>query len=285
MFGLNDRQVGYARGIVAAVKERDLRVRAAHIALETALTESGLWMYANGYNARSQQLPHDRVGWDHGSVGLFQQQVGGAPHSTADWGTTDELMDAKISCSKFLNALGDKWNNPERTNWQVCQSVQHSAFADGANYKANDARAIDLGDALWDRASPPPPPPPPPPPDLYDVLPGDNLSIVAAKFGTDVQHLVSWNKAKYPSLATDPNYVSADWFLIVHDPQGSHPTARSTLHPDYTVRPGDNLTMIARHYPEDWITAQSIAAANIDRYPSLASNPNYIEAGWRLRIR
>jgi hypothetical protein len=49
-------------------------------------------MYANSHNQRSLQLPHDRVGHDHGSVGLFQQQVGGAPDSTANWGTTDELM-------------------------------------------------------------------------------------------------------------------------------------------------------------------------------------------------
>lgn len=54
-------------------------------------------MYANGHNQRSLQLPHDRVGWDHGSAGLFQQQVGGAPESTANWGTTDELMNAVTS--------------------------------------------------------------------------------------------------------------------------------------------------------------------------------------------
>ena len=50
------------------------------------------------------------------------------------------------------------------------------------------------------------------------------------------------------------------------------------------VQPGENLTVIARRYPEDEITAESIAKANVDRYPSLASDRAAIRVGWSLRI-
>src|SRR3954449_357016 len=95
--GLTANQIKYAQGIIAACKARklpdDQGQRVADIALETALTESGLRMYANANNPKSLQLPHDAVGDNFGSVGLFQQQVGGAVNSTADWGSTTELMD------------------------------------------------------------------------------------------------------------------------------------------------------------------------------------------------
>jgi hypothetical protein len=101
--GLNAKQIKYAKGIIAACKARtlpdDQGQRVADIALETALTESGLRMYANANNPQSLRLPHDAVGSDHGSVGLFQQQVGGAVNSTADWGSTSELMDPEKSTS------------------------------------------------------------------------------------------------------------------------------------------------------------------------------------------
>ncbi len=133
---LTDTQVAHARGIITAVKRHGLPSSAAVIAIETALAESGLRMYANANNARSLRLPHDAVGSDHGSVGLFQQQVGGAPNSTANWGTTDELMNAEISCGKFLGAL-QKTNWQHVTRWHACQDVQHSAY-DGRPRKANN---------------------------------------------------------------------------------------------------------------------------------------------------
>lgn len=213
MLGLTDNQVGYARGIVTVVRGRRLPIRAAQIALETALTESGLRMYANKNNPRSLQLPHDAVGSDHRSVGLFQQQVTGPNGNPAGWGTTEQLMDPKVSCDKFLNALGEKWRNQANTNWEICQAVQHSAFADGSNYRKHDGLAGQLANQLWGNGNQPP------------------------------------------------------------------------VHPDYVVKSGDNLTKIASRYPEAWITAASIAKANIDRHPSLAHNPNLIEVGWRLRIR
>ena len=57
-----------------------------------------------------------------------------------------------------------------------------------------------------------------------------------------------------------------------------------TDYPDHVVQPGENLAVIARRYPEDGITADSIAAANVDRYPDLAADIRAIRVGWALRI-
>jgi hypothetical protein len=157
---LSPNQFAHAREIVAEVKHRGQPKRVAVIAMEAALAESGLQMYANGNNPASLALPHDAVGWDHGSVGLFQQQVGGAAGSTGNWGTTKELMNVGISCGKFLDAL-HKINLQNAANWAACQDVQNSAYDGnprpannnssvyGGNYQAQDNRAAGIVNALW----------------------------------------------------------------------------------------------------------------------------------------
>jgi LysM repeat protein len=283
-------QYSHAVGIVAACKRRGLPVRGAHVALETALTESALWMYANGHNQRSLQLPHDRVGWDHGSVGLFQQQVGGAPDSTANWGTTEQLMDAVTSTGKFLDALGPLSSWQHKTNWMAAQDVQRSAFSTGSNYKENDARAIQIGDALWGLS---PTTQPPPVPDSavtstsaapgtsgsYTVLPGDNLSTIAVRTGTTIAQLVALNQGNFPSLAHNPNVIEIGWKLRLTG--AAQPSPKTPAKPPqrvYVVQTGDNLTAIARLYDDPKVTWQSIAQANH------LANPDLIQAGEKLLI-
>ena len=206
--GLTANQIKYAQGIIAACKARklpgDQGQRLADIALETALTESGLRMYANANNPRSLKLAHDAVGSDHGSVGLFQQQVGGAVNSTADWGTTAELMDAETSTRKFLNALL-KIDWLSMANWAAAQAVQHSAFPDGSNYRSNDARAIRIRKALWDGAAPAPETKThtngaDTPTRFHVVVPGDTLFSIAQSWGTSLQAVEQANpKAGHPA--------------------------------------------------------------------------------------
>jgi len=282
-------QYNHAVAIVAACKGRGLPVRGAHVALETALTESGLWMYANGNNRRSLQLPHDRVGWDHGSVGLFQQQVGGAPHSTANWGTTDELMNVAQSTGKFLEALGPLSEWQMKSNWMACQHVQRSAFSDGHNYQANDARAIQIGNALWgvSPATPSTGPAPglasgsakPATAGTYTVLPGDNLATIAAATGTTVAQLVALNQGSHPSLAHNPNLIEVGWTLRLTGAAQNAPATPSNPSPRfYIVQSGDNLAAIARLYDDPKITWQSIAQANH------LANPDLIHPGEKLLI-
>jgi LysM repeat protein len=275
-------QYGHAVAIVAECKGRGLPVRGAHVALETALTESGLWMYANGRNQRSLQLPHDRVGWDHGSVGLFQQQVGGAPQSTANWGTTDQLMNVATSTGKFLDALGPLSRWQAKSNWMACQDVQHSGFSDGSNYKGNDALAIQIGDALWGDSPTTPPSPAPTAaetPGTYTVLPGDNLSTIAFKTGTTVPQLIALNQGTFPSLAHSPDLIEVGWKLrVAGAAQASPKTPSNPPQRVYVVQSGDNLMAIARLFDDPKVTWQSIAQANH------LTNPDLIHPGEKLLI-
>jgi hypothetical protein len=199
---LTTTQIKHALGIVAACKARklprDQRRRLADIALETALTESGLRMYANANNPESLRLHHDAVGSDHGSVGLFQQQVGGAVNSTANWGTTAELMDPEISTKKFLEALL-RLDWIPMTNWAAAQAVQRSAFADGSNYRSNDAHAIEIRKALWGIAVAPSNPVHPGK-RFHLVVPGDTLFSIARAWGTTLQAVEAANpQAGHPA--------------------------------------------------------------------------------------
>ena len=196
---------------MAAVRRRGLTRRHAVIAVETALTESRLRMYDNRNNPASLALPHEAVGSDHGRVGLFQQQVGGAKNSTADWGTTAQLMDAAISTGNFLDALV-RHDLDASTDWQVAQSVQHSAFADGRNYRANYAEAQTIVDDLWDDATDtaddvaakvatvPTVPTPSGGTGDYVVSAGDTLFAIAARFGFTWRDLADLNHLPDPDL-------------------------------------------------------------------------------------
>ena len=200
--GINATQLKYAQGIIAACRARKLPhdqcQRLADIALETALTESGLRMYANANNPESLKLPHDAVGSDHGSVGLFQQQVGGAVNSTGNWGTTAELMDPVVSTKKFLDALlGLDWM--PMTNWAAAQTVQNSAFADGSNYRSNDALAIEIRKSLWDGVAPGVTEVHPPKA-IHIVAPGDTLFAIAQAWGVSLQSVEAANpQAGHPA--------------------------------------------------------------------------------------
>jgi hypothetical protein len=49
----------------------------------------------------------------------------------------------------------------------------------------------------------------------------------------------------------------------------------------YVVQPGDSLSGIAARFG---VSSQALIAANKDRYPSLATDPGLLQAGWELRI-
>jgi peptidoglycan hydrolase-like protein with peptidoglycan-binding domain len=172
--GLNKTQFGHAEAIVAAVKARGLPERAARIAIEVGLTESGLRVYANRNVPASLKLPHEAVGDDHLSVGIFQQQ-------TPMWGACADCMGVATSTAKFLNALGEvNWQN--MSNWMAAQSVQRSKFSDGRNYKAHDRHAGRIVAALWG-------PPPATPPWYHRLLSVEKPMLRGADVST-VQHKV-----------------------------------------------------------------------------------------------
>jgi cell wall-associated NlpC family hydrolase len=120
--GFAGNQLAHAAAIVAAGTEVGAPQRAHVIAVATAMQESQLLMYANETVPESLRLPHERVGSDHDSVGLFQQRAG--------WGTVAERMDPTISARLFYEALLalPDWESMPLT--VAAQRVQVSAFPD-----------------------------------------------------------------------------------------------------------------------------------------------------------
>lgn len=137
--GFAGAQLENAQTIVAAGMEIGAPQRAHVIAVTTAMQESQLRMYANSRVPESLELPHDAVGSDHDSVGLFQQRAG--------WGSVAVRMDPKASARLFyerLLALPDWASMPVTA---AAQAVQVSAFPD-AYAKWEDAANLVVGAVL-----------------------------------------------------------------------------------------------------------------------------------------
>ncbi|QCC78421.1 M23 family metallopeptidase [Nocardioides daphniae] len=73
--------------------------------------------------AASLRLPHDAVGTDHGSLGVFQQQW-------PWWGTMRDLMDPASAAEKFYSALNEVEGWEGMSIGEAGQAVQRSAFPD-----------------------------------------------------------------------------------------------------------------------------------------------------------
>lgn len=145
---LSTVQVAHAAAVIDEAKSyvrselgrsTDYAARAADIALGVCLVESGLKVYANPSVPGSLSLPHDAVGHDHASVGLFQQQVPG-------WGTVVRCQGVLSSARHFyVRLMRLDWRG--RTNWGLAQQVQVSAFPD--RYRQRDEEAIRIRRILW----------------------------------------------------------------------------------------------------------------------------------------
>ena len=86
--GLSDAAAANARTVAATALNRGDR-RAALIALMTGLTESGLRVLANPNDPAGRLYPHQGVGYDHDSLGIFQQRP--------SWGSAAQRMDPVVS--------------------------------------------------------------------------------------------------------------------------------------------------------------------------------------------
>ncbi len=117
-----DQQLANAAAIVAAGAALGVPARANVIAVATAMQESTLLRYANATVPASLELPHERVGSDHDSVGLFQQR--------APWGPLAVRMDPGGSARLFFERLlaVPGWQAMPLT--LAAQTVQVSAFPD-----------------------------------------------------------------------------------------------------------------------------------------------------------
>ncbi|GAA1799039.1 hypothetical protein HC028_13305 [Planosporangium flavigriseum] len=127
-----------AIAIVEAGKEMNLSRRAFVVAISTALQESNLQVLANPGVAGSMDHPNQGVGYDHDSIGLFQQRP--------NWGNVDQLMDPKESARRFYAALIQIPGWEQLAVTVAAQRVQVSAFPDA--YAKHQQRAEQIVDAI-----------------------------------------------------------------------------------------------------------------------------------------
>ncbi|WP_165942568.1 M23 family metallopeptidase [Micromonospora sp. KC721] len=123
-----------AATIVAVGRQREVPPRGYVIALATAMQESKLLNLANARVPESLALPHEGVGRDHDSVGLFQQRPG--------WGSIRERMTPTYAAAKFYEALArvDGWQRMRLTD--AAQAVQRSSFPEEYQKWEGDAEQL-----------------------------------------------------------------------------------------------------------------------------------------------
>jgi murein DD-endopeptidase MepM/ murein hydrolase activator NlpD len=134
---LNHQQLTHAATIVTiGARTPNTGRQGVLIALMAALTESTLRMLANtSAYPESAEYPHDGVGSDHDSLGLFQMRP------ASGWGTVAELMMPEYQARAFFGGpLGPNAGSPrgllDISGWQqmdageAAQAVEVSAYPD-----------------------------------------------------------------------------------------------------------------------------------------------------------
>jgi murein DD-endopeptidase MepM/ murein hydrolase activator NlpD len=122
--GWDDVQIDNATTVYLVATERGLGDQAAFVGLITAYQESKFYNYANFNVDESLDIPHDKIGDDHDSVGIFQQRP------SSGWGTVKDLMNPEYAAGEFYDKLVtiDGWESMAPT--EAAQAVQVSAFPD-----------------------------------------------------------------------------------------------------------------------------------------------------------
>ncbi|MFI6762039.1 peptidase M23 [Micromonospora sp. NPDC050417] len=138
--GLSGVQMDNAKAIVRTGHDMGMPRRALIIGVATAMQESNLLNLANDALPESLNHPHQGTGWDHDSVGLFQQRT------SSGWGPVDKLMDPAYATAQFFNALRQipGWQQMALTD--AAQAVQVSAFP--GYYAQHEGAATEVVDAI-----------------------------------------------------------------------------------------------------------------------------------------
>ena len=140
MAGLTQAQMNNAATIVKTGVSMGIPQRGLIVAIATSMQESDLYNLANTGLPESLNYPNEGTGYDHDSVGLFQQRT------STGWGTVQELMTPSISASKFFAALQQVYGWQNMSIAGAAQAVQVSAFPDA--YAQHEANATAVVQAL-----------------------------------------------------------------------------------------------------------------------------------------
>jgi hypothetical protein len=136
------KQDRYALEVMAEGRRRGITPRGIQIAFSVVFVESNWKMYANAKVPESLKLPHDAVGSDHDSVGLFQQRC-------PMWGPADVLMNPAKSAGLFYDRLAKMdYNDPSRLPGDFAADVQRPAAQYRGRYQERMGDAVDFYNRL-----------------------------------------------------------------------------------------------------------------------------------------
>jgi N-acetyl-anhydromuramyl-L-alanine amidase AmpD len=132
----------YAREVLRAGRDLGITPRGIVIGFATVSVECDWWMYANSKVPESLNLPHDRVGSDGFSVGLFQQQIVKTSNGYW-WADCATCMDPYKSAALFFGRLKKlDYNNTSRSPGSYAQAIQGSAFPDRYDQRMTQAQQL-----------------------------------------------------------------------------------------------------------------------------------------------
>ncbi|CRY79893.1 N-acetylmuramoyl-L-alanine amidase [Nocardia farcinica] len=133
----------YALAILAEGRRRGITPRGIVIAFATVYVECDFIMYANEKVPESLRLPHERVGRDGFSVGLFQQQIVRGAGGAYWWADCATCMDPTLSAGLFFERLARlDYNSNEHSPGWYAQAVQRSAYPHRYDERMKDAQAL-----------------------------------------------------------------------------------------------------------------------------------------------
>ncbi|AOT25771.1 lysin A [Mycobacterium phage Tortellini] len=142
----------HALTIMRKGQEMGITPRGIKIALAVALVESNITIYANPKVPESMAIPHEAVGNDGRSVGIFQQQVVWG-NGAWWWGDAATCMDPASSAALFYDRLRTlDYNNTSRSPGSYAQTVQQSAYP--TRYDERFAEAEQLYNRLISHVAP-----------------------------------------------------------------------------------------------------------------------------------
>ena len=123
-------------GIIAEGERRGITEKGICIAIATGLVETNSTMYANHADPESLTYPHDAIGSDANSVGVFQQR-------DPWWGTCYDRMHVEPSAGMFYAELvKHDYNSDAHSPGWYAQQVQQSAYPDRYDERYPEACAI-----------------------------------------------------------------------------------------------------------------------------------------------
>ncbi|KAL3467007.1 hypothetical protein BJX64DRAFT_284155 [Aspergillus heterothallicus] len=132
--GLGATQSAHAKKIIQQAKAQNVGSHGCQAAIATALVESEIYVYANSGVPESLNYPHDKVGTDHDSVGIFQQR--------AQFYNVKKAMDPAGGAEMFLDKMTGISGWKSMDVGALCQKVQVSAYPEKYPKRVSEAKKI-----------------------------------------------------------------------------------------------------------------------------------------------